>query len=238
MAFGNYYGGVTNEKNILDKLAEMTKELREVKVMLINPEVQAEQIKYQVINEAKAEADKLINEAKVEAEKIRNEAKEEVRKEREQRDKSEDERKKSLDEYLNSRQICYKREVDMDVRQWLENYFAKEKRAAEIHDEMCANTNTVQAKFIAALEDNIEKLETVKSDFYTNIHSWQKSLYPVEYEPIAQNFQELYRLVNVDPLIRMELLAEGTSTNMLKELEKLKKHYLHFYIVLRAPFMD
>lgn len=55
MAFGNYYGGVTNEKNILDKLAEMTKELREVKVMLINPEVQAEQIKYQVINEAKAE---------------------------------------------------------------------------------------------------------------------------------------------------------------------------------------
>ena len=34
MAFGNYYGGVTNEKNILDKLAEMTKELREVKVML------------------------------------------------------------------------------------------------------------------------------------------------------------------------------------------------------------
>ena len=49
MAFGNYYGGVTNEKNILDKLAEMTKELREVKVMLINPEVQAEQIKYQVI---------------------------------------------------------------------------------------------------------------------------------------------------------------------------------------------
>ena len=101
MAFGNYYGGVTNEKNILDKLAEMTKELREVKVMLINPEVQAEQIKYQVINEAKAEADKLINEAKAEAEKIRNEAKEEVRKEREQRDKSEDERKKSLDEYLN-----------------------------------------------------------------------------------------------------------------------------------------
>ena len=80
MAFGNYYGGVTNEKNILDKLAEMTKELREVKVMLINPEVQAEQIKYQVINEAKAEADKLINEAKAEAEKIRNEAKEEVRK--------------------------------------------------------------------------------------------------------------------------------------------------------------
>lgn len=69
MAFGNYYGGVTNEKNILDKLAEMTKELREVKVMLINPEVQAEQIKYQVINEAKAEADKLINEAKAEAEK-------------------------------------------------------------------------------------------------------------------------------------------------------------------------
>ena len=71
MAFGNYYGGVTNEKNILDKLAEMTKELREVKVMLINPEVQAEQIKYQVINEAKAEADKLINEAKAEAEKIK-----------------------------------------------------------------------------------------------------------------------------------------------------------------------
>ena len=96
MAFGNYYGGVTNEKNILDKLAEMTKELREVKVMLINPEVQAEQIKYQVINEAKAEADK--HEAKAEAEKIRNEAKEEVRKEREQRDKSEDKRKKSLDE--------------------------------------------------------------------------------------------------------------------------------------------
>ena len=94
--------------------------------MLINPEVQAEQIKYQVINEAKAEADKLINEAKAEAEKIRNEAKEEVRKEREQRDKSEDERKKSLDEYLNSRQICYKRELDMDVRQWLENYFAME----------------------------------------------------------------------------------------------------------------
>lgn len=31
MAFGNYYGGVTNDKNILDKLAEMTKELREVK---------------------------------------------------------------------------------------------------------------------------------------------------------------------------------------------------------------
>lgn len=25
MAFGNYYGGVTNEKNILDKLAEMTR---------------------------------------------------------------------------------------------------------------------------------------------------------------------------------------------------------------------
>lgn len=124
MAFGNYYGGVTNEKNILDKLAEMTKELREVKVMLINPEVQAEQIKYQVINEAKAEADKLINEAKAEAEKSEmKQRRKYVR--RRQRDKSEDERKKCLDEYLNSRQICYKREVDMDVRQWLENYFAK-----------------------------------------------------------------------------------------------------------------
>ena len=145
MAFGNYYGGVTNDKNILDKLAEMTKELREVKGMLINPEVQAEQIKYQAINAAKAEADKLINEAKAEAEKIRNEAKEEVRKEREQRDKSEDERKKRLDTYLKTRQNCYKREVNMDVSQWLENYFAKEKRAAEIHDEMCANTNIVQA---------------------------------------------------------------------------------------------
>ena len=223
MAFGNYYGGVTNDKNILDKLAEMTKELREVKGMLINPEVQAEQIKYQAINAAKAEADKLINEAKAEAEKIRNEAKEEVRKEREQRDKSEDERKKRLDTYLKTRQNCYKREVNMDVSQWLENYFAKEKRAAEIHDEMCANTNIVQAKFIAALEDNIEKLENAKSDFYTNIHSWQKALYPVEYEPIAQNFQELYRLVNVDPLIRTELLAESTSANTLEELDKLKK---------------
>ena len=191
--------------------------------MLINPEVQAEQIKYQAINAAKAEADKLINEAKAEAEKIRNEAKEEVRKEREQRDKSEDERKKRLDTYLKTRQNCYKREVNMDVSQWLENYFAKEKRAAEIHDEMCANTNIVQAKFIAALEDNIEKLENAKSDFYTNIHSWQKALYPVEYEPIAQNFQELYRLVNVDPLIRTELLAESTSANTLEELDKLKK---------------
>lgn len=88
---------------------------------------------------------------------------------------------------------------------------------------MCANTNIVQAKFIAALEDNIEKLENAKSDFYTNIHSWQKALYPVEYEPIAQNFQELYRLVNVDPLIRTELLAESTSANTLEELDKLKK---------------
>lgn len=107
--------------------------------------------------------------------------------------------------------------------------FCKEKRAAEIHDEMCANTNTVQAKFIAALEDNIEKLETVKSDFYTNIHSWQKSLYPVEYEPIAQNFQELYRLVNVDPLIRMELLAEGTSTKYAERIGEIKKNIIYIF---------
>ncbi len=234
MAFGNYYGGVVNDKNILDKLAEMAKELREVKGMLINPEVQAEQIKRQakteaekLIAEAEEEAKKIKNKAEADAKETRNEAEEEARKKREQCDKREAEIKECLEAYLKT----YKEEADKDVEQWLQNNSEKEKRAADFHEEMCANTDAVQANFSTALvdtvenlEDNIEKLENMKAEFFKSLSAWQRSLYSVEFQPIAQCYQECYRLCNVDSLISGEVFRpDGASTDTAERLVKLKK---------------
>ena len=61
MAFGNYYGGVTNEKNILDKLGGRNKEIREGKGMFIKTEGQAEQIKNKGNKKGKTKGDKTSN---------------------------------------------------------------------------------------------------------------------------------------------------------------------------------
>lgn len=60
--------------------------------------------------------------------------------------------------------------------------------------------------FQSSSEHFMEQLNALKTEFYDYLHQWQLALYGNEYNALAERFLELYRIVNVDKLIREEIL--------------------------------
>ena len=194
----------TDKKNI--EVVERTNEQAEK--IISNAEVEAKRI----TNDANAEAIRIIEEAKVRAKEIDDSVTKEAS------EKAKDKAEKLVSRYLTEEQKSYKLELNDEMRKFTDAYIENSNRAMTVHTEMCDATNAVQARWIQALDDTISKMSDVKSEFYSHLHNWQVSLFPKEIKPLAERFLELYRIINVDKMLREEILLKSLSDEMSDDL--------------------
>ena len=122
------------------------------------------------------------------------------------------------------RQAC---DAEMEVR--LQETLSQARTLETIHGEMCDKTNTLQANWIKVLDNTLEQLNAVKTDFYQHLSQWQKALYPREVKALAECYLELYRMLNVDKLLREEVVFQADqpqtepSPKTVEGLHKLNK---------------
>lgn len=194
----------TDKKNI--EVVEHANEQAEK--IISNAEVEAKRI----TNDANAEAIRIIEEAKVRAKEIDDSVTKEAS------EKAKDKAEKLVSRYLTEEQKSYKLELNDEMRKFTDAYIENSNRAMTVHTEMCDATNAVQARWIQALDDTISKMSDVKSEFYSHLHNWQVSLFPKEIKPLAERFLELYRIINVDKMLREEILLKSLSDEMSDDL--------------------
>lgn len=194
----------TDKKNI--EVVERANEQAEK--IISNAEVEAKRI----TNDANAEAIRIIEEAKVRAKEIDDSVTKEAS------EKAKDKAEKLVSRYLTEEQKSYKLELNDEMRKFTDAYIENSNRAMTVHTEMCDATNAVQARWIQALDDTISKMADVKSEFYSHLHNWQVSLFPKEIKPLAERFLELYRIINVDKMLREEILLKSLSDEMSDDL--------------------
>lgn len=194
----------TDKKNI--EVVEHANEQAEK--IISNAEVEAKRI----TNDANAEAIRIIEEAKVRAKEIDDSVTKEAS------EKAKDKAEKLVSRYLTEEQKSYKLELNDEMRKFTDAYIENSNRAMTVHTEMCDTTNAVQARWIQALDDTISKMSDIKSEFYSHLHDWQVSLFPKEIKPLAERFLELYRIINVDKMLREEILLKSLSDEMSDDL--------------------
>lgn len=194
----------TDKKNI--EVVEHANEQAEK--IISNAEVEAKKI----TNDANAEAIRIIEEAKVRAKEIDDSVTKEAS------EKAKDKAEKLVSRYLTEEQKSYKLELNDEMRKFTDAYIENSNRAMTVHTEMCDATNAVQARWIQALDDTISKMSDIKSEFYSHLHGWQVSLFPKEIKPLAERFLELYRIINVDKMLREEILLKSLSDEMSDDL--------------------
>lgn len=193
-----------DKKNI--EVIERAKEQAEK--IISSAEVEAKRI----TNDANAEAIRIIEEAKVRAKEIDDSVTKKAS------EKAKDKAEKLVSRYLTEEQKSYKLELNDEMRKFTDAYIENSNRAMTVHTEMCDATNAVQARWIQALDDTISKMSDVKSEFYSHLHDWQVSLFPKEIKPLAERFLELYRIINVDKMLREEILLKSLSDEMSDDL--------------------
>lgn len=194
----------TDKKNI--EVVEHANEQAEK--IISNAEVEAKRI----TNDANAEAIRIIEEAKVRAKEIDDSVTKEAS------EKAKDKAEKLVSRYLTEEQKSYKLELNDEMRKFTDAYIENSNRAMTVHTEMCDATNAVQARWIQALDDTISKMSDIKSEFYSHLHDWQVSLFPKEIKPLAERFLELYRIINVNKMLREEILLKSLSDEMSDDL--------------------
>ena len=194
----------TDKKNI--EVVEHANEQAEK--IISNAEVEAKR----TTNDANAEAIRIIEEAKVRAKEIDDSVTKEAS------EKAKDKAEKLVSRYLTEEQKSYKLELNDEMRKFTDAYIENSNRAMTVHTEMCDATNAVQARWIQALDDTISKMSDIKSEFYSHLHDWQVSLFPKEIKPLAERFLELYRIINVDKMLREEILLKSLSDEMSDDL--------------------
>lgn len=175
-----------------------------------------------IISSAKAEAEKIINDADAKASRIIEEAKAKAKEiddsvTKQVNEEAKDKAEKLVSRYLTEEQKSYKSELNDEMRKFTDAYIENSSRAMTVHTEMCDATNAVQARWIQALDDTISKMTNVKFEFYSHLHDWQVSLFPKEIKPLAERFLELYRIINVDKLLREEILFKPLAGEMSDE---------------------
>lgn len=194
----------TDKKNI--EVVEGAKEQAEK--ILLSAKVEAKRI----TNDANAESSRIIEKAKARAKEIDDSVAKEAK------DKAE----KLVSRYLIEEQKSYKLELNNEMRKFTDAYIENSSRAMTVHTEMCDATNAVQVRWIQALDDAISKMTDIKSEFYSHLHNWQGSLFSKEIKPLAERYLELYRIINVDKLLREEILLKPLSGENSDELTNKK----------------
>lgn len=176
--------------------------------IISNAKAKAERI----TNDANAEAGRMIEEAKARAKEIDDSVTKQVT------EAAKNKAEQLVSRYLTNEQKSYKSELNDEMRKFTDAYIENSSRAMKVHTEMCDATNAVQARWIQALDETISKMTDVKSEFYSHLHDWQVSLFPKEIKPLAERFLELYRIINVDKLLREEILFKPLSGEMNNNL--------------------
>lgn len=172
----------------------------------------------QIVEEAKREASRIIDDAKLEASRINESAQttantiicEANGKAAERAKESAD---KLIEKYLASEQKRFKGELNEELSRHTAELLDSTKRAATTHTEMCDATNALQVKWVQTLDDALSQMAAVKAEFYAHIHDWQVSLFPNEIKPLAERYLELYRIINVDKLLREAILFQEETCN-------------------------
>ena len=180
----------------------------EMSDIVSNAQKEAEQI----IEGAKREADRIIHESKLEAERI-NESAQTCANTifSEANSKAKETAGRLIEKYLLEEQKHYKNELNEELRRHTSEHLERTKRAATTHFEMCDATNALQVKWIQALDDALGQMSAIKAEFYSHIHDWQVSLFPSEIKPLAERYLELYRIINVDKLLREAILFKEAT---------------------------
>lgn len=177
----------------------------------------------QIVENAKLEAERINQSAQTAADAILAEA--QAKTENSAKERAD----KLVQKYLaqaqrETRQAC---DAEMEVR--LQETLRQARTLETIHGEMCDKTNTLQANWIKVLDNTLEQLNAVKTDFYQHLSQWQKALYPREVKALAECYLELYRMLNVDKLLREEVVFQADrsqtepSPKTVEGLHKLNK---------------
>ena len=165
-----------------------------------------------IMAKAREDASRIIEEARIEAEGIRTKAYQDVTK-NERGGESSILSAESIKEYLEKERELIRVTLGKEYKDALDESHAVLGTAERIHNEMCDQTNKLQASWVKTLDQTVEELTTIKEDFYKRIHNWQVGLYPHELRPLAERYIELYRIVNVDKIIAEELFRISSGNN-------------------------
>lgn len=141
---------------------------------------------------------------------------------------------KLVQKYLDQAQREMRQACDADMEAHLQETLSQARTLETIHGEMCDKTNALQANWIKALDNTLEQLNAVKADFYQHLSQWQKALYPRKGKALADCYLELYRILNVEKLLREEVVFQadqpqaGPSPKTVEGLHKLNKTLTKF----------
>lgn len=192
-----------NAKKIIDDAINKKKKMEE----------EATQEAERIINDSRIEAERICNSAKMSANAIIEDANNKAK------EKAQESADRLVDKYLASEQKQFKGELNDELSRYSADLLESSKRAATTHAEMCNATNALQAKWIQTLDDALDQMAAVKAEFYGHIHKWQASVFHSEIKPLAERYLELYRIINVDKLIR-EAILFNTDSNTDDELNQ------------------
>ena len=177
----------------------------------------------QIVENAKLEAERINQSAQTAADAILAEA--QAKTENSAKERAE----KLVQKYLAQAQREMRQTCDAEMEVRLQKTLSQARTLETIHGEMCDKTNTLQANWIKALDNTLEQLNAVKTDFYQHLSQWQKALYPREVKALAECYLELYRMLNVDKLLREEVVFQADqpqtepSPKTVEGLHKLNK---------------
>lgn len=177
----------------------------------------------QIVENAKLEAERINQSAQTAADAILAEA--QAKTENSAKERAD----KLVQKYLAQAQREMRQACDADMEAHLQETLSQARTLETIHGEMCDKTNALQANWIKALDNTLEQLNAVKADFYQHLSQWQKALYPREVKALAECYLELYRMLNVDKLLREEVVFQADqpqtepSPKTVEGLHKLNK---------------
>lgn len=157
----------------------------------------------QIVENAKLEAERINQSAQTAADAILAEA--QAKTENSAKERAD----KLVQKYLAQAQREMRQTCDAEMEVRLQETLRQARTLETIHGEMCDKTNTLQANWIKALDNTLEQLNAVKTDFYQHLSQWQKALYPREVKALAECYLELYRMLNVDKLLREEVVFQA-----------------------------
>lgn len=161
-----------------------------------------------VLDDAQAEAERIRQSAQNSAQNILDEANAKLQ--AQAKGKAE----RLVNQYIAQQQRQFKQECDAQAAASIRESLDTARLVETLHGEMCDQTNAVQANWIKALDSTLEQLNTVKADFYQHLRGWQEALYPRSVKPLAERYLELYRILNVDKLIREEVVFQDSASPM------------------------
>ena len=168
--------------------------------------------------EAQMTAKRIREDAEKYADTIREEAEDTIKKRKAEIEATADQTAKErtdqlVEKYLEENQRKMRTESNAEAGRMIAAELARRQGMFSVYDDMCERTNGFQASWISSLNQSIEQLEGIKSEFYRHLHDWQVSLYQADIRPIAERYLELYRIINVDRLIRAEIITGDGQEN-------------------------